>query len=108
MSRKELDGLIELFSVLYKGNPPSDDKVRGPYPKIVHPDHNMKLSVPVVQAYYYTKYLGNLQISFNNMGEVIHWSGNPVLLDANVAKDEQVFDIVKKMKVLVDKRGNVC
>jgi hypothetical protein len=41
------------------------------------------------------------------MGEVMGWSGNPVLLDTTVAKDQQVFDIVKKMKVLVDKKGNV-
>ena len=67
----------------------------------------MTLSVPVVQAYYYTKYLGNLQVSFNNIGEVTGWSGNPVLLDSTVVKDPRVFDIVKKMKVLVDRRGNV-
>jgi hypothetical protein len=41
------------------------------------------------------------------MGEVTGWSGNPVLLDSTVAKDQQIYDIVKKLKVLVDKRGNV-
>ena len=90
------------------GNPPSDDSCKGPYPYIIHPDHNSNLSVPVVQAYYYTKYLGNLQVSFNKMGEVTNWSGNPVLLDSTVPKDQHIFDIVKKMKVLVDQRGNVC
>ena len=68
----------------------------------------MSLSVPVVQAYYYTKYLGNLQVSFNKMGEVTNWSGNPVLLDSTIPKNQPIFDIVKKMKVLVDQRGNVC
>ena len=68
----------------------------------------MSLTVPVVQAYYYTKYLGNLQVSFNKMGEVTNWSGNPVLLDSTIPKNQPIFDVVKKMKVLVDQRGNVC
>ncbi|XP_028411615.1 5'-nucleotidase-like [Dendronephthya gigantea] len=91
---------------LYTGNPPSDDKCQGPYPFVVHPEHNTNLSVPVVQAYYYSKYLGKLQVTFNDAGEVTAWSGNPVLLSSTVPKDQQVYDIVKKMKVLVDKKGN--
>ena len=42
------------------------------------------------------------------MGEVTNWSGNPVLLDSTIPKNQPIFDIVKKMKVLVDQRGNVC
>ena len=98
---------VSYFFNFLTGNPPSDDTCSGQYPTIVHPDHNETLSVPVVQAYYYTKYLGNLKVTFNDMGEVTGWSGNPVLLDTTVAKDQQVFDIVKKMKVMVDKKGNV-
>ena len=94
--------------IVSPGNPPSDDKCQGPYPFVVHPEHNTNLSVPVVQAYYYSKYLGKLQVTFNDAGEVTAWSGNPVLLSSSVAKDQQVYDIVKKMKVLVDKKGNVC
>lgn len=97
-----------LFFLITAGNPPSDDTCKGPYPYIVHPDHNMSLSVPVVQAYYYTKYLGKLQVTFNDLGEVTGWSGNPVLLNSAVAKDQHVYGIVKKMKKLVDERGNVC
>jgi 5'-nucleotidase len=97
-----------LFFLITAGNPPSDDTCKGPYPYIVHPDHNMSLSVPVVQAYYYTKYLGKLQVTFNDLGEVTGWSGNPVLLNSAVAKDQHVYGIVKKMKKLVDDRGNVC
>lgn len=93
---------------LIAGNPPSTEKPKGPYPYIIHPNHNTNLSVPVVQAYYYTKYLGNLQVTFNDKGEVTKWSGNPLLLDSSVVKDPRTFSIVKKMKRLVDKKGNVC
>lgn len=41
------------------------------------------------------------------MGVVTNWSGNPVLLDSTVPQDQRIFDIVRKMKVLVDQRGNV-
>jgi len=40
--------------------------------------------VPVVQAYTNGKYLGNLQLSFDEDGEVVASSGEPILLDQNI------------------------
>jgi len=40
--------------------------------------------VPVVQAYAFGKYLGNLQVTFDDKGEVIDAFGEPILLDNSV------------------------
>ena len=42
--------------------------------------------VPVVQAYAFGKYLGNLHVTFNEDGEVVATSGHPILLDHSVAQ----------------------
>ena len=46
--------------------------------------------VPVVQAYAYGKYLGELVVTFDDAGEVLSAEGAPILLDASVAEDEAV------------------
>lgn len=90
---------------LYTGNPPSTEKSVGPYPYIINPEYNKSLSIPVVQAFAYTKYLGHLQVTFDDQGHVTSWHGNPILLDYKVKKDVGVYQMVKRMKVLVDKQG---
>lgn len=40
--------------------------------------------VPVVQAYAYGKYLGYLNVTFDEKGNVVEAVGNPVLLDSSV------------------------
>lgn len=40
--------------------------------------------VPVVQAYAFGKYLGYLKVSFDEQGNVISSSGNPILLDSSI------------------------
>jgi 5'-nucleotidase / UDP-sugar diphosphatase len=66
-----------------------DDPDRdGPYPLwISNPDGVM---VPIVQAYAYSKYLGHLEVTFNDAGEVIYAEGNTMLLDASVTPDEAI------------------
>jgi 5'-nucleotidase len=53
----------------------------GPYPTEAN-------GVPIVQAYAYGKYLGELTVTFDDAGEVISVEGEPILLDASVAQDE--------------------
>jgi 5'-nucleotidase len=66
-----------------------DDPDRdGPYPLwISNPDGVM---VPIVQAYAYSKYLGQLAVTFDDAGEVIYAEGNTMLLDASVTPDEAI------------------
>lgn len=40
--------------------------------------------VPVVQAYAFGKYLGYLNVKFDDQGNVLSASGNPILLDSSI------------------------
>ncbi|WP_173932426.1 5'-nucleotidase C-terminal domain-containing protein [Chelativorans sp. Marseille-P2723] len=67
----------------------------GPYPTMV--DNPGGYQVPVVQANAYSKYLGELKIVFNDEGIVTEAEGDVHLLDASVAKDEQVVARVAEL-----------
>lgn len=47
--------------------------------------------VPVVQAYAFGKYLGNLVVSFDEKGEVVTSAGQPILMDNSIPQDPQVL-----------------
>lgn len=64
------------------GPPPSNDVPVGEYPFIVKSDDGR--SVPVVQAYAFGKYLGHLDVTFDAQGNVLHSSGNPILLNSSI------------------------
>ena len=61
----------------------TDEKAQGKYPEMTN-------GVPIVQAYAYGKYLGELTITFDDDGNVVSATGDPILLDASVAEDEGV------------------
>jgi 5'-nucleotidase len=65
----------------YSGDPPSTEKPKGPYPVLINQESGH--TVLVYQAYAYGKYLGNADVTFNDSGDVIKWSGNPILLDGS-------------------------
>uniref|UniRef100_G1KR52 Snake venom 5'-nucleotidase n=2 Tax=Anolis carolinensis TaxID=28377 RepID=G1KR52_ANOCA len=82
---------------LYTGVPPSNDIPAGNYPFMVKSDDGRE--VPVVQAYAFGKYLGYLNVTFDDDGNVIKASGNPILLDSSIPEDPIVKAEVDKMKV---------
>lgn len=59
----------------------TDEKAEGPYPTMVG-------STAIVQAYAYGKYLGELNVTFDDAGNVTEAKGDPILIDASVAEDE--------------------
>jgi 5'-nucleotidase len=61
----------------------------GPYPTWV--DNPLGYKVPVVQAYAYSKYLGDLEVTFSDIGIVKEATGEPIVLDASVTPDEAVI-----------------
>lgn len=63
----------------------TDEKAAGPYPTLVKNPSGK--DVPIVQAYAYSKYLGDLTVVFDDAGVVKTASGNPKLLDASVTPD---------------------
>ena len=63
----------------------TDEKAEGPYPMMVaNPDG---VAVPIVTAYAYGKFLGELTVSFDGTGKVVSAAGMPILLDASFAPD---------------------
>jgi len=64
----------------------TDPKAAGPYPTMVK--NPSGVDVPVVTAYAYSKYLGDLAVTFDDNGVVKSVSGAPKLLDAAVAQDD--------------------
>lgn len=63
----------------------TDEKAAGPYPTLVKNPAGKE--VPIVQAYAYSKYLGDLTVVFDDAGVVKSSSGAPKLLDASVTPD---------------------
>ena len=53
--------------------------------------------VPVVSAYAYSKYVGNLKVTFDDDGNVTAAEGDTILLDASVAEDEAVVARVAEL-----------
>ena len=64
----------------------TDEKAAGPYPTNIK--NPAGVDVPIVQAYAYSKYLGDLKVVFDDAGKVVSTSGAPKLLDSSVTPDE--------------------
>lgn len=64
----------------------TNPKASAPYPDVVRgPDNKL---VAIVQAYAYSKYLGEVKVTFDDAGDVISATGDPHLLDSSVKPDE--------------------
>ena len=61
----------------------SDPAAAGPYPTMVG-------NTAVVQAYAYGKFLGELEVVFDDDGQLTRASGAPILMDANVAEEPEI------------------
>lgn len=70
------------FVFLYAGTPPAGDYPVDSYPVIV--EHPGGHKVLIVQAYAYSKYVGNISLWFDDEGEYTAWEGSPILLDYSV------------------------
>ncbi|CAL8273124.1 unnamed protein product [Merluccius merluccius] len=81
---------------LYTGTAPSSEKPEGTYPYMVRSDDGR--DVPVVQAFAFGKYLGNLKVTFDKAGNVIQAAGNPILLDSSIPQDPVVLADVNNWK----------
>jgi 5'-nucleotidase len=64
----------------------TDEGATGGYPTLIDgPDGN---EVPVVTAYSYGKYLGDIVVTWDAEGNVISAEGDPILIDASVTPNE--------------------
>jgi 5'-nucleotidase len=81
---------------LYRGSPPDVETPEGLYPTEVIQKSGRKAYV--VQAYAYTKYLGNFTASFDAKGEITHIQGNPILVDASIKQVIVLRVLIKRAK----------
>ncbi|XP_041832486.1 5'-nucleotidase [Melanotaenia boesemani] len=81
---------------LFTGPPPSIETPAGDYPFMVTSEEGQK--VPVVQAYAFGKYLGKLTVTFDDDGNVVSATGNPILLNSSIPQDPDILADVEEWK----------
>jgi 5'-nucleotidase len=77
------------------------EDAKGPYPVMVG-------DTAIVQAYAYSKFLGELNVTFDDDGKIVEAMGEPILLDASVTEDAATKDRITEMAEPLDEiRNNV-
>ena len=71
------------------GEPPDAEIPLGKYPQVITPDDDPDGTVLVITDYTFAKYLGRLDVTFDNDGRVTDWTGNPILLDSKVEEGNE-------------------
>ncbi|MCL6284077.1 5'-nucleotidase/apyrase family protein [Ruegeria sp. 2012CJ41-6] len=66
------------------------DKAAGPYPTVVN-------GVQIVQAYAYGKFLGELNVTFDDAGNVTAATGEPLIMDGQVVEDADTVSRIKEL-----------
>ena len=73
----------------------TDPKAAGPYPTFVQNPEGYE--VPIVTAASYSKYLGEVTVTFDDKGVVKEASGDPIPLDAGIKPDQGVLARVREL-----------
>ncbi|GHA17719.1 multifunctional 2',3'-cyclic-nucleotide 2'-phosphodiesterase/5'-nucleotidase/3'-nucleotidase [Devosia pacifica] len=74
----------------------SDESAAGGYPTMVNGPSGTE--VPIVTAYSYGKYLGDIEVTWDDDGNVISAEGDPLLLDASVTPDEDAVERLAELE----------
>jgi 5'-nucleotidase len=69
---------------LFSGTAPSVESPVGTYPHVIEKQNGERTLV--VQDFAFGKYLGFLQVQFDNTGKITSYGGNPIILNSSVAK----------------------
>lgn len=87
-------------TLLYNGPAPNNETVGGAYPTLIdRPDGGKVL---VVQASCFTKYLGDIQVTYDSLGQLKNWTGLPHYMDKTVIPDPTVLTHLAPYKAQVD------
>ncbi len=62
--------------------------------------------MPVVQAYAYSKYVGHLELTFDDAGKLVYAGGDTILLDASVTPDPALEARVKELAGPIEELKN--
>ena len=66
------------------------DRAVGPYPTVVN-------GVAIVHAYAYGKFLGELNVTFDDAGNVVEATGEPLIMDAAVVEDHGTVERITEL-----------
>ena len=92
-----VDVIVGGHSNTYLSN--TSDKAAGPYPTVVN-------GVQIVQAYAYGKFLGELNVTFDDDGNVVSAEGEPLIMDNAVTEDQAALDRIAELAVPLDEIRN--
>eukprot|EP01025_Chloroclados_australasicus_P029724 TRINITY_DN296_c0_g1_i1.p1 TRINITY_DN296_c0_g1~~TRINITY_DN296_c0_g1_i1.p1 ORF type:complete len:590 (+),score=60.98 TRINITY_DN296_c0_g1_i1:246-1772(+) len=81
------------------------DSAHGGYPVVVNSKVSPGKSVPVYQAYWGSRYMGNIEVTLSEDGQVIGWDGQPILLDSTINFDPIAQAAIDKLKVPLEGFG---
>lgn len=91
-------------SFLWSGDEfPALERPAASYPVIVNQTGGHR--VLIVQASAYTKYVGDIQLHFDENGIIQEWSGNPHYMGPEVIPDPEVLAALEPWREKVDKEG---
>lgn len=77
----------------------TNERAQGPYPTMVG-------TTAIVQAYAYGKFLGELNVTFNDAGEITKAEGEPVSIDAAISEDADTKARIAEAAVPLDEIRN--
>lgn len=97
-----IDVIVGGHSNTYLSN--TSDKARGPYPTWVEaPDGNR---TAVVQAYAYGKFLGELNVTFDENGIVTEAVGEPIIVDGKIVENAAIKERIRDLAEPLDEIRN--
>lgn len=95
----QIDVIIGGHSHSFLSNTPSQTEAEGPYPLVIkHPDNSQTL---IATAGFGGQYIGQLEVIFNDAGEVIRFQGNPIPLDHHISADAQTEKAIQDIETLL-------
>ncbi|MEI2387309.1 bifunctional metallophosphatase/5'-nucleotidase [Breoghania sp. JC706] len=97
-----IDVIVGGHSHTYLSN--SDDKAEGPYPTFV--DNAEGGRTAIVQAAAYGKFLGEVNVVWNDAGDLVSAAGAPILMDASVIGDAETGKRVAELAAPLDEIRN--
>ncbi|MGR3662725.1 MAG: bifunctional metallophosphatase/5'-nucleotidase [Paracoccaceae bacterium] len=97
METKGVDVIVGGHSNTFLSN--TSDRASGPYPMMIG-------LTAIVQAYAYGKYLGELNLTFDDGGKIIGMVGEPIVLDGDVVEDSTTKARIAEMAAPLEEIRN--
>lgn len=93
----EIDVIVSGHSNTFLSN--TSDRAEGPYPTMIG-------TTALVSAYAYGKFLGELNVTFDDNGVITEAVGEPLIMDSNVAEDADSVARIKELAMPLEEIRN--